>query len=124
MDDETSSVSAESIVDETLELTISDVDKSIAPHYIKIIPAGERRTIGKMSLYEIALACSIRAQQIENGSQPLTDYTGIRDPKLIAKKELQEKKIPLKLHRQVYIEDDVVYVEEWDISELLLVHII
>jgi len=122
MEDDTETISSDFIVESEI-FAQTDALHPVA-EFKKQIPPDERTTIGKLSLYELTKALCIRVQQIEDGDQILTDYSNLNDPIEIAKKEFMEGKIPLKIHRAIYIEDKIEWFEEWDITELLSIHII
>ena len=55
-----------------------------------------------------------RALQLSLGAPPMVDYAGETDPLMIAKKELQEKKIPITIRRR--LPDGST--EEWSLEDL------
>ena len=53
-----------------------------------------------MNKYERARLLAERAKQLENGSTPTVDITGLDDALRIAQKEMLEGKLPLKIRRR------------------------
>jgi DNA-directed RNA polymerase I, II, and III subunit RPABC2 len=61
-------------------------------------PTKTRKVINK---YEKARIIGVRAQQIESGSKPLVDIGRERNPIKIAMMELEQKKLPMLIQRQI-----------------------
>ena len=57
-----------------------------------------------------------RALQLSLGAPPMVDLSGETDPLMIAKKELQEKKVPITIRR--FLPDGST--EEWTLEELTI----
>lgn len=90
--------------------------KPIENNQIRLLYSSERHTSPYLTKYEIARVLSIRACQIQSGAEPLID-TDITNPFLIAKEELINKQMPLKIHRPI---NSNLY-EEWSVNELELI---
>jgi len=90
---------------------------------IVVIPNDERRTSSILQLEELTEAIGIRASQIESGSPIFTDIEGISDPKLIASKELIDRKNPLIIERPINRIDNILYVEQWKVRDMTYIDI-
>ncbi|EQB61300.1 dna-directed rna polymerase subunit k [Vairimorpha apis BRL 01] len=73
-----------------------------------------RKTIPRMTKYEKAHILGIRASQISSGAPPFVDIEDETDSLKIARKELEERKIPFIVRRRF---PDGSY-EDWPINEL------
>jgi len=78
--------------------------------------AANRQTTKYLTKYEKARILGVRALQISMNAPVMVDIAGETDPLEIARKELREKKIPIKIRR--YLPDGTY--EDWGIDELLL----
>lgn len=81
----------------------------------KQVPDAERKTTVFMTKYERARVLGTRALQLSHGAQPLVATEGQTDPLMIARRELNEKKIPFIIRR--YLPDQSY--EDWTIDELI-----
>lgn len=90
---------------------------------IKVCHPDERITSHIITLSEATEATGIRASQIENGSAPFTDTTGLKSPVAMAHKEFLDRKNPLILERLVEIRGNVHYVEHWKVREMTYIHV-
>ena len=76
-----------------------------------------RKTPDMLSRYELAEVTGIRAEQIKNaGGRSYANAPGISDPIKLAHLEVQQKRCPLKVCRQV---TDNIY-ECWKVNELIV----
>lgn len=88
---------------------------------IHIIPRNERRTSEVLDpAGEMASVLITRIQEIERGGVAFVDTKGCKNATEIAKRELLEKKTPLKVRRIVYEEGNEKWVEEWSIDEMTI----
>lgn len=89
---------------------------------IHIIPREKRCTSEVLDpAGEMANVLLTRIQQIENGgSFHGIDITGCRNATDIAKRELIMGKTPLTVRRIVKIKGNEKWVEEWDVSEMVI----
>jgi DNA-directed RNA polymerase subunit K/omega len=95
-----------------------DVEISIPENALRIADI-DRMSYNKLTKYERTALIGARAQQIALGSRPrVTVPKGMSDPIEIAKKELDEVKIPLKI-RRIVNENEKKY-EVWDIKDLIV----
>ena len=69
-----------------------------------------------MTKYEYTRVLGIRAMQISMNAPVIIDIEGLTDPIQIAKKELQEKKIPLIIRRNL---PNGTY-EDWNIIDMII----
>jgi len=83
------------------------------------IPDEERRTSRLMTIYEYTEAIGIRISQIENKSEIFTDYTGLKNNRQIATKEMVDRRNPLIVRRVVKTEGNNVYEEHWKVCEMI-----
>ncbi len=67
-----------------------------------------------LTKYERARLLGTRALQLSLGAPPMVDIHGETDPLMIAKRELQEKKIPITIRRR--LPDGST--EEWGLEDL------
>lgn len=67
-----------------------------------------------LTKYERARLLGTRALQLSLGAPPMVDVHGETDPLMIAKRELQEKKIPITIRRR--LPDGST--EEWGLEDL------
>jgi DNA-directed RNA polymerase I, II, and III subunit RPABC2 len=74
----------------------------------------DRKTNPLMTKYERSRLLGTRSQQISYNGPITVELNGETDVYLIAKKELLEKKIPLKIRR--YLPDNTS--EDWQVDEL------
>ncbi|CAN8073995.1 unnamed protein product [Agarophyton chilense] len=77
-------------------------------------PAEEKITTKFLTKYERARILGTRALQLSMGAPPMVEVMGDTDPLVIAKRELQEKKIPITIRRFL---PDGTY-EDWTLQEL------
>lgn len=85
---------------------------------IHIVPPDERQTSNIMTRAEMVEAIGIRISQIEKGGPVFTDVSGYDDPAEMAKKELIDRRNPLKLRRIINQTPSDIYVEEWPVREM------
>ncbi|KAI0566587.1 RNA polymerase Rpb6 [Gracilaria domingensis] len=76
--------------------------------------AEEKITTKFLTKYERARILGTRALQLSMGAPPMVEVMGDTDPLVIAKRELQEKKIPITIRRFL---PDGTY-EDWTLQEL------
>ena len=81
-----------------------------------ILYGTERNTSPYLTKYEIARVLSIRACQIQLGAEPLIE-SETTDPYTLAKEELLNKEMPLKIYRPISNN----LLEEWSVNELELI---
>lgn len=77
-----------------------------------------RCTFPRLNEYEQAMLIGVRREQIANGSHPLVRPLPTDTPFDLAVRELLEKKIPLKIIRELPNGQK----ETWDITELELIY--
>lgn len=77
---------------------------------------GIKITTKFLTKYERARILGTRALQLSLGAPPMVDLSGETDPLMIAKKELQEKKVPITIRR--FLPDGST--EEWTLEELTI----
>lgn len=126
-EEETIKVGGADDIDEADDETIAEDNEEEQPEISgnitkeRVIPDDERLTSDMLSRFEQTELITIRASQIEKyNNHLLTDdeIKGLHDPVEIAEKELQLRKIPLMLKREVaenILPDGTheVYVEYW-----------
>jgi DNA-directed RNA polymerase I, II, and III subunit RPABC2 len=78
-------------------------------------PTG-RITLNRMTIYEKAHIIGVRAAQLSNDAPPFVDIGDLTDCIQIAKKELEERKLPFIIRRKL---PDGSF-EDWPIDELLI----
>ena len=78
------------------------------------VPKEDRKTTKKMTKFEKARVLGTRALQISMNAPVTVELQGETDPLQIAKKELQQKKIPMIIRR--YLPDKSY--EDWHVNEL------
>lgn len=76
----------------------------------------DRITTRYMTKYEKARVLGTRALQISMNAPVMVDITGETDPLKIARKELNERKIPMIIRR--YLPNGTY--EDWSIDELII----
>lgn len=81
-----------------------------------------KQTNNYMTLYEFTKIIGVRSEQIMRGSQVLVK-TSSTDPIEIAKEELRERVIPLKIRRTVP-DRGTVRTEDWYVSEFLNIEVL
>ncbi|KAG0235141.1 DNA-directed RNA polymerases I II and III subunit RPABC2 [Actinomortierella wolfii] len=82
----------------------------------KAVPKEERTTTPYMTKYERARILGARALQLSMNAPVLVDLEGETDALEIAMKELNQKKIPLIIRRNL---PNNTY-EDWEVSEMIL----
>ncbi|KAF9168013.1 DNA-directed RNA polymerases I II and III subunit RPABC2 [Actinomortierella ambigua] len=82
----------------------------------KAVPKEERTTTPYMTKYERARILGARALQLSMNAPVLVDLEGETDALEIAMKELNQKKIPLVIRRNL---PNNTY-EDWEVSEMIL----
>ncbi len=98
-----------------LDNTVDDLSKNFIN--IKIISDNKRITSNILTSYEYASILGIRAVQIEQHPQIVFVEIGdLRDPVLIAKKEIWARKCPLKIIRKL----NESVQEHWSPNEMIL----
>ena|SRR5277367_4531731 len=75
---------------------------------VTIIDPEERLTPSILSPFEMTEIISTRATEIARFGNCMVDITGLRDPTLMAQRELMMRMCPLVLHRQVNEEIDPI----------------
>lgn len=87
------------------------------PESLTTVPIQNRRTINYFSLFEFVQILCTRAEQINKGSTVFVTpkYT---DSIKIALQEILEGRSPLSIKRELYEEDDKLYVEIYSANEL------
>ena len=76
----------------------------------------KRKTTKHMTKYEYSRLLAVRTLQITMGAPTFVDTTGIYDATEIAKREIQERKIPLVI-RRVFPNGSE---EFWDIKDMVI----
>lgn len=98
-----------------LDNTVDDLSKNFIN--IKIISDNKRITSNILTSYEYASILGIRSVQIEQNPQIVFVEIGdLRDPVLIAKKEIWARKCPLKIIRKL----NETNQEHWSPNEMIL----
>lgn len=91
---------------------------------VTVVDAEERLTPSILSPFEMTEITSTRATEIARFGTCMVDVAGLRDPMLMAQRELMMRMCPLTLHRQVNEEIDPitskkqVFYELWDPNEM------
>ncbi|KAL9645715.1 hypothetical protein ABK040_003447 [Willaertia magna] len=94
-------------VEDTTEAPYIPMDK-------RKVPKEDRKTTRKMTKFEKARILGTRALQISMNAPITVELQGETDPLQIARKELQQKKIPMIVRR--YLPDKSY--EDWHVNEL------
>ncbi len=81
---------------------------------IYIMPKNERRTSEIISEYEYARVVGERAQQLQNGAQPLVKIDDLMTEIEIAKLEIKLRMCPLRIRRMY----NKKLGEEWSVNEM------
>lgn len=98
-----------------LDNTVDDLSKNFIN--VKIISDNKRITSNILTSYEYASILGIRSVQIEQNPQIVFVEIGdLRDPVLIAKKEIWSRKCPLKIIRKLNESNQ----EHWSPNEMIL----
>jgi DNA-directed RNA polymerases I, II, and III subunit RPABC2 len=102
--------------------TIIPIGKKDGAVKIIIIHPSKRKTDLKLQQPEFARAIAIRAEQISKNPTVFTNCEGIDDPIERAKKELYDRKSPLKIRRIVEKnrEETIIWCEEFNLREMVL----
>lgn len=95
-------------------------DKYASHYTIKIISRDKRRTSNRMSLFEFVSTVGTRAQMIENGDEIYTSIEDKESSMEIAEAELREGRCPLMIERKISTMGNIIYVEIWKISEMIV----
>lgn len=104
-------------IDDEFALEIGEDIPAVVEEKTDRIPDPERITYNKLTKYEETALLGARAEQIARGAKILVDIpVGVSDPIEIAKIELKERQIPLKI-RRIINEKDKKF-EEWNIKDL------
>jgi hypothetical protein len=89
---------------------------------VYVLPVSEYQTSNIMSLYEMTDYVSQRGAQIAKFNNCMVDISGLRDPCLMAKRELMLRRSPLMLDRKVghgYIKGvEYEFHEYWNPNEM------
>lgn len=118
---EVSDLGEEEFEDDFDILPLDDGDYDNIHEIIHIIPPEMRRTSEVLDpAGEMANVLLTRIQQIQNGGAVFTDISNCKSATEIAKKELLERKTPLKIRRHVKVNSNEKWVEEWAISEMVI----
>lgn len=95
--------------------------ENAAEHYkVKIIQKDKRRTSNYLSLFEFVNIIGTRAQMIENGDEIYISIENKETSMEIAEAELRAGRCPMMIERRLCTKGDVVYVEMWKASEMVL----
>lgn len=130
-DTEADDTEADTDIDADIEF-YTDLPKDPSNKYnreVIVVKPENRRSQNKMTQYELTEAQSIRADQIDSGSNIFVDITGdeagatYTDAIAIAAKEINERRCPLVLRRKMgskVLPDGKIqeYVEDWSVNEL------
>ena len=103
-------------IDEVEELIV-ELDIPEPQIEYKKVDKSKRVSLPILSKYEKTKLIGTRAIQISQNAQIYVDYKGLIDPIKIAKKELEEKKIPFIIRR--YLPNGKY--EDWNIDELRII---
>lgn len=105
------------------EKKIESINKNKSRNII-IVPNDQKITDNRLHKNELSFVLSTRSKQIAKYGTYFATNINSKDPIEIAYKELYEKKCPLKLRRQVGINNsgDLI-VEEWDLKTMVLPNI-
>ncbi|KAG2388804.1 hypothetical protein C9374_000243 [Naegleria lovaniensis] len=99
------------------DAVLEETEDANAP-YIPVdkhkVPKEDRKTTRKMTKFEKARVLGTRALQISMNAPVTVELQGETDPLQIARKELQQKKIPMIIRR--YLPDKSY--EDWHVNEL------
>lgn len=76
----------------------------------------QRTTLNRMTIYEKAHIIGVRAAQLSDDAPPFVDIENMTDCIQIANKELEERKLPFIIRRNL---PDGTY-EDWSIDDLLI----
>lgn len=106
---------ASAIYHEVPEFINDDLDIKVV-----IVPKEERRTTEILQLNEIAGGMANRIAEISNGGYAFVGFEGCKSARDVAIKELLSKKTPLTLVRVRQDDDNVHYVEHWDLNEMTI----
>lgn len=91
------------------------------PRVVRVVPAEERVTDGRLHKTEAAYLVAMRAEQIAKYATCFTDGGGLRDPVALAFKELLDRRCPLVIRRQVGVgPGGELLVEDWSVREMAL----
>jgi len=101
------------ILDSTLSESINKDEEEIN---IKKVPNDERISRGYLTKFEKAKIIGTRAVQLSRGATSKINTAGMTNTRIIAEKELYEKKTPFIIRR--YMPSG--YYEDWDIKELII----
>ena len=83
------------------------------------VPNDKRKSRPILTKYEYTKLVGFRSQQIAEGVKPKIDVGDLTDPYEIAKKEVEQKKVPFLIRRPI---NGNIY-EEWSLKELhILIH--
>jgi DNA-directed RNA polymerase subunit K/omega len=107
------------VLDKQPEDYISSV--SVEPKDAIVVDPDKRLTRRFVTKKEYARILGVRTKLISLYAKVFTDVTNIIDPKLMAIKEIKEKKCPLMLKREVgTTKDGKKLVELWSVNELII----
>ena len=93
---------------------------SVIPRDIIVVDAGSRITSRFITKKEYARVVGVRSKLIALYAKVFTDVTNIIDPKIMAIKEIKEKKCPLMLKREIGFRGDTKICEIWGVNELII----
>jgi DNA-directed RNA polymerase I, II, and III subunit RPABC2 len=82
----------------------------------KALSPNKRNTLNRMTIYEKAHIIGVRAAQLSDDAPPFVDIGNMTDCIQIANKELEERKLPFIIRRNL---PDNSF-EDWPIDELLI----
>jgi DNA-directed RNA polymerase I, II, and III subunit RPABC2 len=109
--------------EEEIEFEAEPEFKQIAKQ-IHIISDKKRVSRDVISQSELARVIAVRSEQIAHGGQIFVEVGTLYDPVKIAIKEIQERKCPLTVIRQIpgNINNDnpIVNIERWNVNELVI----
>lgn len=120
---EASDIEADDYYDDEGEDYLAPVEPEVDPSHeiIHIIAKEKRRTSEILDPNgELANVLLTRVQQIENGEPALIDTANLKSAREIAKHELLAKRTPIKVRRIVREKGNEKWVEEWEISEMVI----
>lgn len=105
------------VVDHNKEDFISSM--SLHPRDIIVVKPENRRTRRSITKKEFARVLGIRTKLIALYAKVFTDVTNLTDPKLMALKEIKDRKCPISIRREIGInKENKKIVEIWSVNEM------
>lgn len=102
-------------------ITTEDEDKSTQNTYLGV-PKKQKILDDWITPYEYSRLVGCRAKQLSCGYPPKVEWVGVHNPILIAKKEIEQRVIPLILLRKIQdseaIDGSGYITEAWDVREM------